>query len=208
MPGPFAFALTPALVKRDLDRNNLLDMPSQILQPGRTYQLIYRFSGPRARVIRAVREKLVDSPNLFIVGPPTVSGNAIGYVVKISSLRSRRTASTVDGVTGPLKEVDPFGPGSAKLTFMLPITLGSKQQRTAQDTTSAATGMRQHTRTLVTSVTEKLAGIPRGAVGGLRGLFDFFFKRSIIVIVLLVAGIFFILPRLKLTGGPGGLKIG
>ncbi len=183
---------------RDLQRNNLLLSPSQRIVGGKTYQLIYRVSGARQRTIRAIGERIGKDKNWVRVGMPTATENSVGFVVKASSVG--RDSFTVDGMTSNLKTVDPFGPGVATLVYVVPINLGTQTDKAPADNTAAAAQTREMTRTTLGETAGKITGIPGKIIGGLtgkaRGFFNFFFTRGLMLIIVLIIGVFFVLPKI------------
>ena len=180
---------------RELERNNLLMSPSQRIGDSKTYQLIYRVSGVRKRTINAIGEAIDDSRNWFRVGLPSATGNSVGFVVKAQ--RNTRNSFTVDGMLTGLRTVDPFGPGHGRLTYMVPINLGTQADLAPQDNTATAAQTREHTRTVIGDVVGGVVAIPRKVIGGARGVFGFLFNRGIVLVVILVIGLFFLLPRIS-----------
>ncbi len=184
---------------RELERNNLLMSPSQRIGGTKTYQLIYRVSGARNRTIKVIGEALDESPNWFRVGQATATQNSAGFVVKASR---NRKAFIVDGMLSGLRTVDPFGPGHGRLTYFVPVNLGTQADIAPQDNTATAAQTREHTRTVIGETAGRIAAIPGNIIGGLRGLTNFVFSKGIIVLIVLVVALFFLLPRIT----PGLVK--
>ena len=179
---------------RELERNNLLMSPSQRIGGAKTYQLIYRVSGARQRTINAIGEALDDSLNWFRVGQPSAVGNSVGFVVKAQE--NTRKAFTVDGMLGGLRTVDPFGPGHGRLTYFIPINLGTQAEIAPQDNTASAAQTREHTRTVIGETAGRLAAIPGKIISGARGFTNFIFSKGLVVIIVLIIGLFVLLPRI------------
>lgn len=132
---------------RELERNNLLDMPSAAIPPGANLVLVYRLANyngigglDRAKATVRLTEYLNASPDFFVVGDPATVDLAVTFNVKVE--RAAR-ARSVDGLFSPLQTLQLEYPviGSvvrqrfnAELLQVLNTnTLGSNAPQTAAD---------------------------------------------------------------------------
>ena len=184
---------------RELERNNLLLSPSARVPSGKTYQLIYRVSGSLTRTRRAIKARLDRSENWIRIGEATTASNTISFSVKA---KLNRNAFTIDGMLADLRTVDPFGSGRATLTYIVPINLGTQAERAPQDNTATAAQTQEHKRTVIGETIGRITAIPGKFVGGVGRLFGFVFSRGLVVLIVVIIGVFFVLPRVT----PGLVK--
>lgn len=122
----------------DLDRQNLLTMPSSQLQPMATYVLVYKagWSNVGSISLERIQKALDRSPDLFALQTTVPIESALGIAVR---MRTRPQNTVVEAVTSQIKtlafDITGGASGTLRLTHMIPLslkgTLGTTQSKDA-----------------------------------------------------------------------------
>jgi len=108
------------------DRRNYLLMPSQQVRPGQTFYMLWRRptrgSVSLGGVAQELRDKLMESPNFFVVGNVVESGNAYGATIKV---KNTPVAHTVDGIFADYRNVSVQTLAVVSITGRISLTLES-----------------------------------------------------------------------------------